>query len=552
LSFLTEDILKGTDWRALERAVARLMWHCGWRDVSIIGRSGDMGADIVGVRDMSGQPRSWVVQVKAVLGGGYVGRSGLEEIMQAQSTYGAHIAALATNGDFTPIVRTRQMELLRAGFDVKLWNGIFLNELLSKWPETHHLNRSLRPYQSDIADRSTKVFEEGGRKVQYVVATGLGKTVIAGEIASRLWERGCRKILVLCHAQDLALQLEQGFWPQLGKSVPTRYFFDGMPPLVYDGVNFGLYQSLVGYLNGIEAGTYDLVIVDEAHHALSHGFRNCVEHLAPRFLVGMTATPWRGDGQSIDELFGEPIARVSLIDGMALGFLSKVDYRLYCDNIDWDAIPNISREQHTIKALNKRLFLPQRDEAVISEIMKVASDLRKPLIVVFSPSIEHAERFAAMLTARGVRCESLSISDKVERRKRLLAFSGGKLSAVTAVDVMNEGIDVPDVNVLVFLRATHSRRIFVQQLGRGLRLANDKEKVIVLDFVSDIRRMAEVAELDKEARNKGKKFENLFLRDGVVSFSDPAGQRFIETWLSDVADLSEVGDTEKLKFPEGY
>jgi hypothetical protein len=64
--------------------------------------------------------------------------------------------------------------------------------------------------------------------------------------------------------------------------------------------------------------------------------------------------------------------------------------------------------------------------------------------------------------------------------------------------------------------------------------------------------MAEVAELDKEARNKGKKFENLFLRDGVVSFSDPAGQRFIETWLSDVADLSEVGDTEKLKFPEGY
>ena len=385
-----------------------------------------------------------------------------------------------------------------------------------------------------------------------MVATGLGKTVIAGEIASRLWDRGCRKILVLCHAQDLALQLEQGFWPQLGKSVPTRYFFDGMPPLVYEGVNFGLYQSLVGYLNGIEPGTYDLVIVDEAHHALSYGFRKCVEHLEPRFLVGMTATPWRGDGQSIDELFGEPIARVSLVDGMALGFLSKVDYRLYCDNIDWDAIPDISHEQHTIRDLNKRLFLPQRDDAVITEIVKVASELRNALIVVFSPSIEHAERFAAMLTARGVQCESLSISDKVERRKRLLAFSGGTLSAVTAVDVMNEGIDVPDVNMLVFLRATHSRRIFVQQLGRGLRIANDKDKVIVLDFVSDIRRMAEVAELDKEARNRGKKLESLFLRDGVVTFSDPAAQRFIETWLSDVADLSEAGDTEKLKFPEGY
>lgn len=552
MSFLTEDILKGTDWRVMERAVARLMSHCGWRDVAIIGRSGDMGADIVGTREMSGQTRTWVVQVKAVLGGGYVGRTGLEEVMRAQSTYGAHIAALATNGDFTPIVHTRKNELIRAGFDVKLWNGTFLKELLAKWPEQHHLKRPLRPYQGAIAERAVNIYEEGGRKVQYVVATGLGKTVIAGEIASRLWEKGCRKILVLCHAQDLALQLEQGFWPQLGQSAPTRYFFDGMPPLVYEGANFGLYQSLVGYLNGIEPGTFDLVIVDEAHHALSHGFRKCVEHLAPRFLVGMTATPWRGDGQSIDELFGEPIERVSLVDGMAMGYLSQVDYRLYCDNIDWDAIPSISRERHSVRDLNKRLFLPQRDEAVISEVTKVASELRNPRIAIFSPSIEHAERFAAMLTARGVQCESLSISDKVERRKRLLAFSGGNLTAVTAVDVMNEGIDVPAVNMLVFLRATHSRRIFVQQLGRGLRLAHDKEVVVVLDFVSDIRRMAEVADFDKEARAKGRRPESLFLRDGVVSFSDPAGQRFIEAWLSDVADLSDAGDSEKLKFPEGF
>lgn len=536
----------------MERAVARLMSHCGWRDVSIIGRSGDMGADIVGVRDVSGQPRTWVVQVKSVLGGGYVGRNGLEEVMQAQSIYGAHVAALATNGDFTPVVHTRQKELARAGFELKLWNGIFLKELLAKWPEKHHSNRPLRPYQREIVEKTTSIYEQGGRKVQYVVATGLGKTIIAAEIASQLWERGCKKVLVLCHALDLALQLEQGFWPQLGKSVPTRYFFDGMPPLAYEGVNFGLYQSLVGYLGGIEPGTYDLVIVDEAHHALAHGFRKCVEHLAPRFLIGMTATPWRGDGQSIDELFGEPIARVSLVDGMALGFLSQVDYRLYCDNIDWDAIPDISRERHTIRDLNKRLFLPQRDDAVITEILRAAADLRNPRIAVFSPSIEHSERFAAMLTARGLSCESLSINDKVERRKRLLAFSGGKLSAVTAVDVMNEGIDVPDVNILVFLRATHSRRIFVQQLGRGLRLAHEKDKVVVLDFVSDIRRMAEVAELDKEARARGKKPESLFLRDGIVSFSDPDGQRFIEAWLSDVADLSEAGDTEKLKFPEGF
>lgn len=552
MTFLTEDLLKGTDWRALERAVARLMSHCGWRDVSIIGRSGDMGADIVGIRDQSGSPRSWVVQVKAVGGGDYVGKAGIEEVMQAQSVYGAHVAALATNGDFTPSVHKRKSALERAGFEVKLWNGRFMTELLAKWPEAHWGKRDLRKYQSDIADRTMEIFDAGGRRVQYVVATGLGKTVIAGEIAGRLWDRGCRKILVLCHAQDLALQLEQGFWSRLPKAVPTRYFFDGTPPLVYEGANFGLYQSLSGYLSGIEPGSFDVVVVDEAHHALAHGFRACVDHLAPRFLIGMTATPWRGDGQSIDNLFGEPIARVSLVDGMAMGFLAKVDYRLYCDNIDWDAVPTLSRERLTIRDLNKRLFLPQRDEAVLSEIFRVAGSVRNPRIAVFSPSVDHAERFAAMMSAKGMPCESLSISDRVERRKRLLAFSGGKLTAVTAVDVMNEGIDVPDVNILVFLRATHSRRIFVQQLGRGLRLAHDKEKVVVLDFVSDVRRMAEVAELDHEARRRGKEKESLFLRDGVVSFSDPQGERFIEAWLADVADLSDAGDTEKLKFPEGF
>jgi superfamily II DNA or RNA helicase len=94
-----------------------------------------------------------------------------------------------------------------------------------------------------------------------------------------------------------------------------------------------------------------------------------------------------------------------------------------------------------------------------------------------------------MLSAEGIPTAALSCGDKVETRRRLLGFEAGNYTAVTAVDVMNEGIDVPDVNILVFLRATHSRRIFVQQLGRGLRISEGKEKVIVLDFVSDISRI---------------------------------------------------------------
>jgi superfamily II DNA or RNA helicase len=552
LNFLTDDLLKGKDWRSLERAIARVMIHCGWRDVSIIGRSGDMGADIVGTRLDKEGSRTWVVQVKSVEGGGYVGNKGLEEVMQAQSVYGAHVAVLATNGDFLPSAFTRRDELRRTGFDVRLWNGRFLIDLLDKWPDINPSKKTLRKYQEDIVSDAIIYLGGGRNKIQYVVATGLGKTVIASDIALRLWQKGLRRILVLCHAQDLALQLEQSFWPQISKDMPTRYFFNGVPPLVYEGINFGLYQTMIGYLSGIEPGTFDIVIVDEAHHALALGFKRCVDHLAPKALIGMTATPWRGDGKTIDDLFGEPIARVSLVDGMALGFLSQVDYRIYCDNINWDEVRVLSKGRFSIRDLNKRLFLPQRDDAAIAQIRRVVSEVSTPRIAIFSPSIEHSERFAQLLTANGIPCESLSISDRVERRKRLLAFSSGKLMAVSAVDILNEGIDVPDLNILVFLRATHSRRIFIQQLGRGLRLAEDKEKVIVLDFVSDIRRLAEVVDIDNEARKKGERPESFFLKNGIVAFNDPMVKAFIDAWIADVADLSEMNDTEKLKFPEGY
>lgn len=550
MSFLTDDILKGTDWRALERTVARIMAHAGWEDVNIIGGAGDLGGDILGVFPKTNRLESWVVQVKAVTGGKYVGVPAINEAVKAMSIYGTSVGATATNGSFTLSAEKRRRQLLDAGFDIKLWNGAFLRAFVEGMQENHARKRGLRSYQQEITSKTLAVYEAGGTKALYIVATGLGKTVIAATIAAELWHRGSRRILVLCHAQELALQLEMGFWPQLSKHIPTRYFFDGMPPLIYDGVNFGLYQSLYGYLGGIEPGSFDVVIVDEAHHALAHGFRKCIEHLKPRFLIGMTATPWRGDGKTITELFGEALARVSLVDGMAMGYLAQVDYRLYCDNINWEAVPELSKQRLTIRDLNKKLFLPQRDDAVISEIIRRANELKSPRIAIFSPSIDHGQRFAAMLSAAGIPCSPLSGVDKANRRRCLIDFATGKYHAVTAVDVMNEGIDVPDVNMLVFMRATHSRRIFVQQLGRGLRLAPDKEKVVVLDFVSDIRRLADVFVFDREGRKKN--MESLFLKDNIVTFNDVKAERFIEAWLADVADLGEADDSEKLSFPEEY
>ena len=552
MSFYTDDISNGYNWKGLERAIARMMEHLGWKNINVIGGAGDRGGDVLATRAEGSLVKSWVVQSKAVTGDRYIGPQALKEAINALSFYDANIAAVATNGEFTKTARQRQEQLAANGYTLKLWNGAFLKGLVDQMPEDHAGFRELRSYQDDIVHKVVASFDEGNKRAFYIVATGLGKTVIAATIARQLWTRGCHRILVLCHATDLALQLEQGFWPQLTKGIPTSVFFDGLPPRNTEGISFGLYQSLYGYLPGIDPDQFDVVIVDEAHHALAFGFRTCLEHLKPKFLIGMTATPWRGDGQSLTTIFGNPVAKVSLVDGMAMGYLSKVDYRILCDNVDWDNMQGMSEQHLSIRDLNKRLFLPQRDEAVISELKMAIQEVGRPRIAIFSPSIEHSNRFAQMLSASGISCAALSKVDKSERRRRLLAFASGAYQAICAVDVMNEGIDIPDVNILVFLRATHSRRIFVQQLGRGLRLSEGKDKVIVLDFVSDIRRMAEMIDMNNEGKAKGAEHEIVYLQEGFVSFSDARVESFVNMWLEDVADLSGSDDEVKLKFPEGF
>ncbi|MCC6607205.1 MAG: DEAD/DEAH box helicase family protein [Anaerolineae bacterium] len=554
MSFLTEGVLKGTDWRAVERAVARLISHCGWSSVRIIGGTGDGGGDVVGVRNENGRRVTYVIQVKSIMGDSYVGQSAIQEVLNAMHVYDADVGVVATNGDFTQTAYLRRKQLNANGFDVRLWNGLFLTKLLEHFPVNHHARRDLRPYQVDIVDRCIDKFEQGHTRVQFIVATGLGKTVIAAEIASRLFERGLRRILVLCHMQDLALQLEQNFWFQLDKTVPTRVFFDGEMPKPIEGVNVGLYQTFSNYLNGIDPEDYDIVIVDEAHHSLAYGFRKCLYHLHPRLLIGMTATPWRGDGANIDSIFSWPVARVSLVDGMKAGYLAQADYRIYCDTLNWDDISKTSKGKVSIRDLNKQLFVPQRDEAITDELIKQCKTVTNPRVIVFCASIEHCERFAELVsTSSSMICKRISGLKKIDRNRTLMEFASGKIQAVTAVDVLNEGIDVPDVNILVFLRSTHSRRIFVQQLGRGLRLAENKEKLLVLDFVTDVRRLAELYEMDQEARKpSGSKYQTLYFKEGIVTFVNKGILPFVQQWIKDVTDLGDAKESAQLDFPEPY
>lgn len=552
--FLTPAIMQGQDWKGLELAIARIISHCGWRDIQYVGGSGDKGADVLAVKTnpTTGRSESYLFQSKSVQSSGYVGVPAITQALQGQAIYHTNIVVVVTNGDFTKSAIQKKDELQKEGYNVRLWNGVFLNKLWERCGEYSVAQKELRGYQTRIIETVISAYKNKKKKAFFVVATGLGKTVIATAIANQLFFSGVKKILVLCHSVDLALQLQQSSWPQLSKYIPTRTFMDGEPPIPIEGVNFGLYQTLFGYLGGISPDEFDLIIVDEAHHALANAFSSCIEYLRPKFLVGMTATPWRGDGASIESIFGEALDSVSLVDGMRMGFLAKVEYHLMCDNINWGQIPKLAKKQLSIRDLNKRLFIPQRDDAVIKQLLETMTTIPNPRIAIFSPSVMHAERFAAQLCSAGIRAANLSVKDKIARRERLLAFSSGKFTAVTAVDVLNEGIDVPDVNILVFLRATHSRRIFVQQLGRGLRISKGKTRVVVLDFVTDIRRIAAVQDIDNEAKTGKAKdgVETVFLRDGVVTFSNKKAESFIQAWLADVASLQDTDDAEHLTFPD--
>ena len=543
----------GRDWKALELAVLRLLEHCGWTNLQYVGESGDRGADILGVRfnPQTKTRESYLFQVKAVTADNYVGSGAIDQAVCGQGFYGSKIAVVVTNGDFRQSAYDRRDELNRLNSNVRLWNGAFLESLLARFPEASAWRKPLRPYQLEISDRVVTRFEMGAHRAFFIVATGLGKTVIASDIARRLYAQGMRRILVVCHSVPLAIQLQQSFWGQIGKSIKTRLFLDGRIPVPIDGINFGLYQTLFVNLGGLEPGAFDVIIVDEAHHARANAFETCISHLRPKFLVGMTATPWRQDGLTLERMFGEPLAKMSLVDGMRMHYLAQVDYRLMCDNINWREVSSLAHQHLTISDLNKRLFLPQRDETIVDAIKRAIESLARPKIAVFSPSVAHAKSFARLLNLSGVSAGCVTSEDRPRAHKTLLGFSSDRLTAITAVDILNEGIDVPDINVLVFLRATHSRRIFVQQLGRGLRLGRGKTHTIVLDFVTDIRRLALVKELNDESKGKtrGTTPETVYLKDGVVTFSDHQAQRFVDAWLNDVASLEDKADAEKLEFP---
>jgi superfamily II DNA or RNA helicase len=335
------------------------------------------------------------------------------------------------------------------------------------------------------------------------------------------------------------------FWRHLPKTIATHRLASGERPNSYDGITFATIQT---FANVEEPPYFDIVLVDEAHHLGALDYLKTVKRLQAPRIIGVTATPWRADGRSIDRILGKPVFYMGIKEGLAQGFLSDVDYRIYIDNIDWKFVEEQSEHGYTIAQLNKRLLIPTRDDEAIRAIRAICVQEHLNRGLVFSPSQIHARSFASDLRRNGFQAAALtSDDDAISRYKVISQFASGKLQFLCVVDIFNEGIDVPDVDLLVFLRVTHSRRIFVQQLGRGLRITPEKQKVTVLDFAADVRRIHAALELTSVSDSDT--VERLLLSHAMVSFSDRSMGNFFYEWIADLGDIQNCEEDELVKLP---
>jgi len=396
---------------------------------------------------------------------------------------------------------------------------------------------------------------------------GLGKTYVASESLRRIIESSIQtpRVLVLAHSNELVYQLERQFSLFMPKRIVTS-IWNGLEPFDYSSETVLTFACVNSVVNEIQRTgglpiSFDIVIIDESHHAGSSSYQQLISYLRAGseggpFLLGLTATPWRGDYKDIRDIFGEAICSIDIIQGMREGYLSNIDYRLYLNNINWQALGDMHAV--TPRSLNRSLFIEEWDEGVIDMLQQTWNDVVNPKAIIFCQTIQAAINVCAIVNSRGFTSAEILYSGSyngklltpVERATRLNDFADGRKNILCAVDILNEGIDVPDVNIIVFQRTTHSRRIFVQQLGRGLRIKEGKDTVIVLDFVSDIRRIAAALELKDGLKGSQKYLRNVpvkFIRHGQ---EDLRAENFFRSWLEDVAAVeSAEEDDVVLKYP---
>lgn len=349
-------------------------------------------------------------------------------------------------------------------------------------------NRTSNLLQQDALRELVATHQLRQRAGAIILPTGSGKTRIAVLDVLRSASQMC---VYVAHSHEILESAEEEFLREFPADEVRR--FESRPTsATLRRVNLITIQSLARNLSVFHQRPVDYLVLDEFHHAAAASYRRAIDALSPRFLLGLTATPFRGDRQDVLALCnGNVIVAYELRQGIEFGVLCPYHYFGCFDDIDYSEIRH-NGYRYDIHDLERALIIPERDGGIIEKWKEKAEG--KPTMA-FCCSHTHAARVANSFRSAGIAAETYLSTTSRQRRSDLREMLRlGSLKVLCVVDVLNEGVDLPFVECLLFLRPTESKRVFFQQFGRGLRRFVGKEFCIVIDFIGNFQNAYRVVE----------------------------------------------------------
>ncbi|GAB3000615.1 DUF3427 domain-containing protein [Psychrosphaera aestuarii] len=321
-----------------------------------------------------------------------------------------------------------------------------------------------------------------------VAATGTGKTLISAfDFARFIKDKPDAKFLFVAHREEIIKQARLAYRGVLKNSNFGELWVGNHKPESYKHL-FASVQSLNNQIDNLSlsADYFDYIVIDEVHHVAANSYRSILKKFEPQILLGLTATPERQDGSNIlDDFCGVIAAEIRLPEAINRRHLCPFQYFGVDDDTDLRTV-NWNRGRYDIAALtNLYTHNQQRVDKIYQSLNEIVTSVSSMKVLGFCVSKKHAEYMCKQFLLKGISCDYLTSDNSRERAQKQQALRSGAINILFVVDIFNEGVDIPEVDTLLFLRPTESLTIFLQQLGRGLRLADGKEACTVLDFVGN-------------------------------------------------------------------
>ncbi|MBR2885925.1 MAG: DEAD/DEAH box helicase family protein [Clostridia bacterium] len=334
----------------------------------------------------------------------------------------------------------------------------------------------LREYQQEALNSLSEMRAKKETIALLYHATGTGKTVTAVMDAKRCGGRA----LFVAHTMELVNQAFATF-EALWDNVSVGKFADSIKD-TESHVVCGSIQSVALNLEIFKDDDFDYIIIDEAHHASADTYQKVLAYFKPKFILGLTATPERADDTNILEIFKNTAHKLDIQTAVEIGALVPVRCIRIHTNIDMTKV-RFNSVQYNIRDLDVKICVTERNKLIVDTWLEYVKNRRT---VVFCASVKHAEQIAQLFKDADITAVAVSGSMKTsERNEQLSKFANGDTKVLCACDLLNEGWDCPQTEVLFMARPTMSKVLYTQQLGRGMRNSEGKDHLMVFDFVDN-------------------------------------------------------------------